>query len=79
MACLYHEGWDDRRVSESRVQSSLVLGLMGAGDLVAGLVCAAIGLSQDIQVMAIVGTVLTISGAGMLAYLVWTKSRPETL
>jgi threonine/homoserine/homoserine lactone efflux protein len=79
MACHYYEGWDDRRVSESRVQSSLVLGLMGAGDLVAGLVCAAIGLSQDIQVMAIVGTVLTISGAGMLAYLVWTKSRPETL
>jgi len=63
----------------SRVQNYRVLGLMGIGDLVAGLVCAAIGLSQDIQVLAIVGTVLVISGSGMLAYLVWSKSRPETL
>jgi len=68
-----------RRVSDSRVQSYVVLGLMGAGDLIAGLVCAAIGLSKDIQVMAIVGTVLVLSGAGMLAYLVWSKSRPEAL
>jgi hypothetical protein len=52
---------------------------MGACDLVAGLVCAAIGLTQDIQVLAIVGTVLIISGAGMLAFLAWSKSRPETL
>ncbi len=67
------------RVSGSRAQSYRVLGLMGAGDLVVGLVCAAIGLSRDIQVLAIVGTVLIISGAGMLAYVVWSKSRPETL
>jgi hypothetical protein len=66
-------------VSGSRVQNSRVLGLMGAGDLVAGLVCAAIGISRDIQVLAIVGTVLVISGAGMLAFLVWSKSRPEAL
>jgi threonine/homoserine/homoserine lactone efflux protein len=66
-------------VSEPRVQSYLVLGLMGAGDLVAGLVCAAIGLSRDVQVLAIVGTVLVISGAGMLAYLAWSRSRPEPL
>jgi hydroxyethylthiazole kinase-like sugar kinase family protein len=79
MGCIYHVECDDRRVSESRVQSYLVLGLMGAGDLIAGLVCATIGLSQDIQVMAIVGTVLVLSGAGMLAYLVWSKSRPEAL
>ncbi|HEX5090840.1 MAG TPA: hypothetical protein VFV89_23725 [Nocardioides sp.] len=66
-------------MSGSVVQNSRVLGLMGASDLVAGLVCAAIGLSQDIQVLAIVGTVLVISGAGMLAYLAWSKSRPEAL
>jgi uncharacterized membrane protein HdeD (DUF308 family) len=66
-------------VSGSLVQNSRVLGLMGACDLVAGLVCAAIGLTQDIQVLAIVGTVLIISGAGMLAFLAWSKSRPETL
>jgi len=52
---------------------------MGAGDLVVGLVCVAIGLSRDIQVLAIVGTVLVISGSGVLAYVVWSKSRPETL
>lgn len=66
-------------MSDSTVQRSRVFGMMGAGDLVAGLVCAAIGLSRDIQVLAIVGTVLIISGAGMLAFLVWSKSRPETL
>jgi hypothetical protein len=66
-------------VSDSRAQRPRVLGMMGAGDLVAGLVCAAIGLSQDIQVLAVVGTVLILSGAGMLAFLVWSKSRPETL
>jgi hypothetical protein len=79
MTCLYHVRWHDLPVADSRVQNYLVLGLMGAGDLAAGLVCAAIGLSRDIQVMAIVGTVLVLSGAGMLAYLVWSKSRPESL
>jgi hydroxyethylthiazole kinase-like sugar kinase family protein len=79
MPCLYHVQWHDLRVADSRVQNYLVLGLMGTGDLVAGLVLSVIGLSKDIQVMAIVGTVLVLSGAGMLAYLVWSKSRPETL
>jgi threonine/homoserine/homoserine lactone efflux protein len=79
MTSLYQVGWDDGRVSDSRVQSYLVLGLMGAGDLIAGLVCAGIGVSKDIQIMAIVGTVLVLSGAGMLAYLAWSKSRPEVL
>src|SRR5262245_16302157 len=74
MCRLYHVGWDDRRVSDPSDQRYRVFGLMGAGDLVAGLVCAAIGLSQDIQVLAIVGTVLVLSGAGMLAYVVWSKS-----
>jgi hypothetical protein len=67
------------RVSDSRVQNYVVLGLMGAGDLIAGLVLSAIGLSKDNQVLAIVGTVLLISGAGMLAFLVWSRSKPETL
>jgi hypothetical protein len=29
--------------------------------------------------LAIVGTVLIISGGGMPAYVVWSKSRPEAL
>jgi Flp pilus assembly protein protease CpaA len=66
-------------VSDSRVQNYFVFGLMGAGDLIAGLVLSAIGLSKDNQVLAIVGTVLLISGASMLAFLVWSRSKPETL
>jgi branched-subunit amino acid transport protein AzlD len=67
------------RVSDSRVQNYLVLGLMGVGDLVAGIVLSAIGLTKDNQVLSIVGTVLLISGAGMLAFLVWSRNKPETL
>src|SRR4029450_10223780 len=67
------------RVSHSRVQNYLVLGLMGAGDLVAGLVLSAIGVMKDNQVLSIVGTVLLISGPGMLAFLVWSRNKPETL
>jgi hydroxyethylthiazole kinase-like sugar kinase family protein len=66
-------------VPDSRVQNYLVLGLLGAGDLIAGLVLSAIGLTQDNQVAAIVGTVLLISGAGMLAFLAWSRNKPETL
>jgi hypothetical protein len=66
-------------VSDSRIQNPLVLGLMGVGDLVAGLVLSALGLTKDNQVLAIVGTVLLISGAGMLAFLVWSRNKPETL
>jgi hypothetical protein len=64
---------------DSRVQSYFVLGLMGAGDLIAGLVVSAIGLTKDNQVAAIVGTLLVISGAGMLAFLAWSRNKPETL
>jgi hypothetical protein len=42
-------------------------------------VVSVIGVAQDIQVATIVGTVLLLSGAGMLAYLVWSRSRPDTL
>ena len=66
-------------VSDSRVQNSLVLGLMGAGDLVAGIVISVIGVAKDIQVATIIGTVLLLSGAGMLAYVVWSKSRPDAI
>ena len=66
-------------MSDARVQNYLVLGLMGVGDLVAGVVLSAIGLTKDNQVLSIVGTVLLISGAGMLAFLVWSRNKPETL
>jgi hypothetical protein len=61
------------------VQNYFVLGLMGAGDLIAGIVVSVIGVAQDIRVATIVGTVLLLSGAGMLAFLVWSKSRPDAL
>jgi hydroxyethylthiazole kinase-like sugar kinase family protein len=64
-------------VADSHVQNYFVLGLMGAGDLVAGIVLSVIGVAKDIQVAAIVGSILLLTGAGMLAYLVWSKSRPD--
>ena len=66
-------------MADSRVQSYFVLGLMAAGDLVAGIVISVIGVAKDIQVATIVGTVLLLSGAAMLAYLVWARSRPDVV
>jgi hypothetical protein len=68
-----------RPVAEARVVSYLVLGLMGAGDLVAGIVISAVGMAQDIQVALVVGTVLLLAGAGMLGWVVWAKCRPTAL
>jgi uncharacterized membrane protein HdeD (DUF308 family) len=66
-------------VSDSRVQNYFVLGLMAVGDLVAGIVISIVGVTKDIQVATIVGTVLLLSGAGMLAYLIWSRSRPDAI
>ena len=62
-----------------RSQLFKVLGLAAAADLLAGLVLSVIGVSQDIQAMAIVGLVLLLSGGGMLAYVTWQRNRPTAL
>ena len=59
--------------------SAKILGLVALGDLVAGVVLSALGLSRDNQVLAIVGIVLLISGGGMLALVTLLRNKPEAL
>jgi hypothetical protein len=56
-----------------------VLGLAALVDLLLGLVLSAIGLATDSQALSIVGVVLLLSGGGMLAYVVWSRNKPEAL
>ena len=56
-----------------------ILGLGALTDLIIGIVLSAVGVSSDNQVLAIVGVVLLISGAGMLAFVVWMRNKPEAL
>jgi len=70
------------RVSDSvapRSQLFKVLGLAALIDLLAGIVLSVIGVSQDIQAMAIVGVLLLLSGGGMLAWVAWQRNRPTAL
>ena len=60
-------------------QSAKILGLVALGDLVVGVVLSVLGLSQDNQVLAIVGVVLLISGGGMLALVTLLRNKPEAL
>lgn len=56
-----------------------ILGLGALTDLIIGIVLSAVGVSSDNQVLTIVGVVLLISGAGMLAFVVWVRNKPEAL
>jgi uncharacterized membrane protein HdeD (DUF308 family) len=56
-----------------------ILGLGALMDLIIGIVLSAVGVSSDNQVLTIVGVVLLISGAGMLAFVVWVRNKPEAL
>jgi uncharacterized membrane protein HdeD (DUF308 family) len=69
------------RVSDLTGTSRLptVLGLAALVDLLAGLVLSAVGLATDSQTLSIVGVVLLLSGGGMLAYVIWTRNKPEAL
>jgi hypothetical protein len=70
------------RVSDSaapRSQLFKVLGLAAVIDLLAGIVLSVIGVSQDLQALAIVGVVLLLSGGGMLAYVSWQRNKPTAL
>jgi hypothetical protein len=60
-------------------RNSKILGLMALMDLLTGLVLSAIGVAADIQVLAIAGAVLLVSGGGMLAYVAWRRNQPEAL
>lgn len=56
-----------------------ILGVGALTDLIIGIVLSAVGVSSDNQVLTIVGVVLLISGAGMLAFVVWVRNKPEAL
>jgi Kef-type K+ transport system membrane component KefB len=56
-----------------------VLGVGALTDLVAGIVLSVVGVSSDNQTLTIVGVVLLIFGAGMLAFVVWMRNKPEAL
>ena len=81
MTCLYHRWCKDGAVSEltSTGRGSRILGLGALTDLIVGIVLSALGVSSDNQTLAIVGVLLLISGAGMLAFVVWTRNKPEAL
>jgi len=70
------------RVSDSaapRTQLFKILGLAAVVDLLTGIVLSVIGLSQDIQAMAIAGVILLLSGGGMLAFVSWQRNKPTAL
>jgi hypothetical protein len=56
-----------------------VLGLGAVTDMLIGIVLSVVGVSSDNQTLAIVGVVLLIFGAGMLAFVVWMRNKPEAL
>jgi hypothetical protein len=60
-------------------RGSKILGLAGLTDLIIGIVLSVMGVSSDNQTLAIVGVVLLIFGAGMLAFVVWTRNQPQAL
>ena len=56
-----------------------ILGLGALTDLLTGIVLSVVGVSSDNQALAIIGVVLLIAGAGMLAFVVWMRNKPEAL
>ena len=56
-----------------------VLGLGAVTDMLIGIVLSVVGVSSDNQTLTIVGVVLLIFGAGMLAFVVWMRNKPEAL
>ena len=64
---------------DGAVPPSKLLGLVALGDLLLGLVLAAVGVASDNRVLSIVGAALLVSGGGMLAWVVLSRNRPEAL
>ena len=63
----------------SSARGAKILGLVALTDLLTGLVLAAVGVVADIQVLAIAGLVLLLSGGGMLAFVAWRRNQPQSL
>jgi threonine/homoserine/homoserine lactone efflux protein len=69
-------------VSESgapRASLTTIFGIAAGMDLLTGLVLSVLGVSQDIQELAIIGVLLLLSGGAVMAYVMWQKNKPEAL
>ena len=66
-------------MSEDKKQLPRALGLMATIDLLTGAVLAALGVSSESWTLTIVGAVLLIGGAGVLAVVTWRRNQPTTL
>ena len=66
-------------LTSTRASLAKILGLAALMDLLTGIVLSVVGVSPDMQALTIVGVVLLLSGAGMLAYVVWQRNKPEAL
>ena len=66
-------------ISGPRASLTTVLGIAAAMDLLTGLVLSVIGVSKDMQELAIVGVLLLLSGGAVMAYVVWQKNKPQAL
>ena len=62
-----------------RASLTNVFAIAAAMDLLAGLVLSVIGVSQDMQELAVVGILLLLSGAAVTTYVLWQKNKPEAL
>ena len=62
-----------------RASLTNIFGIAAAMDLLTGLVLSVIGVSQDMQELAIVGVLLLLSGAAVTTYVLWQKNKPEAL
>jgi hypothetical protein len=70
----------DALVPEATIsgRNSKLLGLVALGDLMLGLVLSIVGVVSDNQALSIGGVVLLISGGTMLAWVIWSRNRPES-
>jgi threonine/homoserine/homoserine lactone efflux protein len=62
-----------------RASLTTIFGIAATLDLLTGLVLSVIGVSQDLQELAIIGVLLLLSGGAVMAYVVWQKNKPEAL
>ena len=63
----------------SAPRGTRILAIVALTDLLTGLVLSAVGIVSDLQILAIAGVVLLLSGGGMLAFVAWRGNRPDSL
>ena len=66
-------------IGSPRASLTTILGIAAVIDLLTGVVLSVIGVTQDMQELAIVGVLLLLSGGAVMAYVVWQKNKPAAL